>query len=418
MKNMSRILEIVENRREELIDFACDLVATPSENPPGDERNVAEVIINKIRKLGLGVPQVLSRVEHRPNLILEIKRNRPGPVLMFNAHMDTKPVGDQKKWRTNPFEPTIMDGKLYGLGSADMKGALAAEVFAAAILQESDLEWGGGLTLVFTADEEAGGAYGAKFVAEQDKVKADIGLIGEPVGINREWEYLGLISRGETCFRTKVYGTQMHSSIADLVPSTNASLKMAEVLVRMSKELKITHDPHPYCPQGVTMGIGVMVKGGVNYGILPGYAEFATDVRLLPGMTVESVQRDIESFIAKLREEDPSLEIEVEIEPPPLGYIAPVIVSEDEPFVAHLRKAAESVLGTCPPLGAFPAWTDARYFDGIAGIKTIPSFGPGLLTVTHAPNEHISTNSIVDACKIYALSASLYLTAQDVKLKV
>ena len=412
MNDVVRILDLVEDRRAGLIEFARELVATPSENPPGDERQMAAVMTDKMVQLGLGRPLTLARAEHRPNLVLEIEGSRPGPVLMFNGHMDTKPTGDRDKWRTDPFDPVIQDGMLYGLGSADMKSAVAAKVFAAAALQEIDVDWGSKILLVFTADEESGGAFGAEYVAQEADLQADIALIGEPGGIERDWEYLGLISRGETCFRIKVRGTQMHSSIADLVPSVNASVKMAEVLVRLSRELTFTYDPHPLCPQGVTMGPGVMVNGGVYYGVLPGYAEFSTDVRLLPGMTVEGVRKDVEAFLTRLREEDPSLDVEVEFEPPPLGYIAPVIVSEEEPFVAHLRAAAEQVLGECPPLGVFPAWTDARFFDGIAGIKTIPSFGPGLLTVTHAPNEHITVESIVDACKIYALAAALYLTAE------
>lgn len=204
----------------------------------------------------------------------------------------------------------------------------------------------------------------------------------------------------------------MHSSIADLVPSVNASVKMAEVLARITRGLRFTYQPHPLCPQGVTMGPGVMVSGGVTYGVLPGYAEFATEVRLLPGMTVEGVKRDVEQFLSEVCADDPDLDVEFEIEQGPLGYIAPVVVSEEHPFVRRLQAAAVRVLGHCPPLGTFPAWTDARFFDAISGIKLIPAFGPGLLVVTHAPNEHIRVESIVEACKIYALAAASYLIGE------
>jgi acetylornithine deacetylase len=210
----------------------------------------------------------------------------------------------------------------------------------------------------------------------------------------------------------KVHGTQMHSSIADLVPSVNANVKMAEVLTRLARELRFTYQPHPLCPQGVTMGPGVMVSGGVSYGVLPGYAEFATEVRLLPGMTVEGVKRDVQQFLSEVCADDPDLDVEVEFEHGPLRYIAPVVVSEEHPFVRRLQAAAEQILGQCPPQGAFPAWTDARFFDAISGIRTIPAFGPGLLVVTHAPNEHVRVESIVEACKIYALAAASYLTGE------
>ena len=410
--NDSEVLTYIDRHRAELIEFARELVAAPSVNPPGDESQVAGIISGQFRRLGLAPARIVSKAEHRPNLIGTVAGNRSGPVLMYCGHMDTKPVGDRGRWQTDPFDPVIRGECLYGLGSADMKGGLAAMIYAAAALDSLAQSDRGSLLLVLTADEEAGGASGAEYVAREAGLHADIGLIGEPVGISREWEYLGLISRGETCFRVKVHGTQMHSSIADLVPSVNANVKMAEVLTRLARELRFTYQSHPLCPQGVTMGPGVMVSGGVSYGVLPGYAEFATEVRLLPGMTVEGVKRDVQQFLSEVCADDPDLDVEVEFEHGPLRYIAPVVVSEEHPFVRRLQAAAEQILGQCPPQGAFPAWTDARFFDAISGIRTIPAFGPGLLVVTHAPNEHVRVESIVEACKIYALAAASYLTGE------
>jgi len=267
----------------------------------------------------------------------------------------------------------------------------------------------GSLKLVFVADEEAGGYYGAEFVTKNERLEADIGLIGEPCGIKENWEKIDIVSRGETCFKTKVYGTQMHSSIHDLVPSVNASVKMAKLLVKMDYELKFNYKPHPLIPQGVTMGTGVMVKGGVYYGVLPGYAEFSTDVRLLPGMTPDDIKQDLEIFIEKMKKEDPELEVEIEFEPLPLGWIKPVIVSEEEPFVKILQKTCIEVTSKKTSLGACAGWTDARFFEQFANIKTISAFGPGLLTVTHCPNEYVEIRSLKDAIKIYSLAAISYL---------
>lgn len=408
MNKSEMIIDFIDSHRDELIQFARRLISIPSVNPPGDERKIAQAVADEVIKQKLGAARHHAKKEERPNLVLEIQGGRPGKTLLWNGHLDTKPVGDLDKWLTNPFEPIIQDGKLYGLGAADMKSGVAAFVFAAAAVKEVIKEWTGSLLLVFTADEEAGGSYGAEYLCKEIGLKADIGLIGEPVGIQKNWETLDLISRGETCFRIQVRGTQMHSSIADLVPSVNASVKMAQVMATFSQRMTYTYEPHPLCPQGVTMGVGVMLNGGVYYGVYPGFAEFCTDVRLLPGMTPQNVRRDVEKFLEQLRREDPELEVHLEFEPPPLGDISPVVVSEDEPFVTHLKNATESVLGRCPPFGAFPGWTDARFFDSLLGIKTIPAFGPGLLTVTHAPNEYVHVESIIEACKIYALAACDY----------
>lgn len=401
-----KIISEVESLQEEFIEFVQELIKTPSENPPGNESDVAEVITRRAKKLGMPEPKELAKKGNRPNLIFEIEGKGDGPTLMYNGHMDTKPVGVLEKWQYPPFNAVIKDNKMFGLGTSDMKGAVAAMLYAGAICQREELE--GNLKLVFTADEEAGGTYGAEYVTKNGNIYADIGLIGEPCGIKKNWETLSLIARGETCFRTKVYGTQMHSSINDLVPSVNASIKMAQLLVKMNSDLKFNYPLHPLIPQGVTKGYGVMIKGGVYYGVLPGYAEFSTDIRLLPGMTPDDIKRDVLSFIKKVKEDDHELEVEIEFEPLPLGYIKPTEVPADEPFVKILQDISSKVLSFPPELGAFPAWTDSRFFDEI-GINTIPAFGPGLLTVTHSPKEYVEIKSLVEALKIYSLAACKYL---------
>jgi acetylornithine deacetylase len=330
---------------------------------------------------------------------------------MYSGHMDTKPIGRRDEWASDPFDPLIRDGLLYGLGSSDMKSALAAMTYAGLVVSSLSSELQGELQLLFCADEEAGGHLGARFLSEECGLQADVALLGEPSGVSRDWEYLSLVSRGETCFRLRVYGTQMHSSISDLVPSVNANLQLAEVLLRLDRDLEIHHEPHPLCPDGITITPGVLMTGGVYYGMLPGEAECRTEIRTVPGMTLDGVRADVEGFVEMLRDEHSGLRIEVEFEDPPFEWIAPVEFPPAHPFVACLEEASEQVLGASPPRGAFPAWTDARFFSEIAGIPAIPSFGPGLLTVIHRPNEHVSVEAVIQAAKIYSLAAVTFLRA-------
>ena len=139
-------------------------------------------------------------------------------------------------WKTPPYEPSIIDGRLYGLGAADMKAAIAAMVFAGRCLADSGaLE--GELRLLFTADEEAGAALGAKFLVNQIET-ADGILVGEPTGVEKPWEYLAVAARGVACFRVVVRGTQMHSALTDRLPSVNASVKLAEVLGSFARNFR------------------------------------------------------------------------------------------------------------------------------------------------------------------------------------
>src|SRR2546429_100888 len=110
-------LSALEAREGELIEFTRELVATPSPNPPGDERKVAELLLQAMARLGFSNIHTRARAEQRPNVVGEIGGG--GRVLMLNGHIDTKPAGDETQWRPPPFDPVVRDGVLYGLGSTD-----------------------------------------------------------------------------------------------------------------------------------------------------------------------------------------------------------------------------------------------------------------------------------------------------------
>ena len=260
------LLQFIDERADEVLQFTKELISTPSETPPGDERKIAKVILDKLERIGLRGAVVASEIPERPNVLYRLQGNGNGPTLLYVAHTDTKPVGDvRSQWKTDPFKATIKDGRLYGLGASDMKAAVAAFVYAAAALKDvAPLE--GSLLLALVADEEGGGRYGAHFLSTQYGLKADMGVIGEPPGVTREWEYIHLGCRGVCCFNIQVYGTQMHSSLSDRLPSVNASLKLAELMLLMSRDLKLNFTPHPLCPTGVTVNLGYVSKVGFTLG--------------------------------------------------------------------------------------------------------------------------------------------------------
>lgn len=398
----------LSSRAGELVEFARDLVAAPSPNPPGDERAVADLLVARLRELGVTEVDVLGRDPARPNVLARVPGRGDGPTLVLSGHMDTKPPGDEAAWSTPPYDPLVRDGVLAGLGAADMKGALAAMVYAAGAVAAAGLR--GTLALAFTADEEAGGAYGARWLAEQRLLLGDAAVIGEPSGITRDWEALRLVSRGVAIFEIRLAGTQMHSSISDQLPSVNASVVMGRLMARMDAERAsiLGYDPHPLAPKGPTFNIGLVARGGVGYGILPGDAAFLSDVRALPGMTQESIEADLRRFLARAAADDPDVRAELSF----VHWLPPCEVEPQHAVVRALAAACEEVLGAAPPLAAFPGGTDAPYFQLEAGIPTVPSLGPGLLTRAHAPNESVSLESVVEAASIYALAAGRFLGAQ------
>jgi acetylornithine deacetylase len=348
--------------------------------------------------LGYRDVRVLARTDERPNVVGEVGRGDRS--LILNAHLDTKPPGAVDEWETPPYDPVMRDGRLYGLGSTDMKGSVAAMVYAGAALAEA-AELDGAVKVVLTADEEAGSAFGARFLADTLAVEADAVLVGEPTGLRSPWEFLAVASRGISCFKVTARGTQMHSSLSDRLPSVNASVKLARVLVRLADELRL--------PEGATLNVGVTLRGGVYFGVYPGEAECGVDVRTVPGMTLEALQAEVERFLQGLREEDPELHVSAEWIPD-LTWFPPSAIDPSHPLVVAATSAARDVLGRELPHGVMPAFTDGTNWSQ-AGIPSISALGPGLLPLAHRPNEYVTVAEILEAARIYTLTALRYLSS-------
>lgn len=263
------------------------------------------------------------------------------------------------------------------------------------------------MSLALTADEENGSTVGSKWLAAEGHIEADVCLIGEPGGVQAEWESIHLVSRGAALFKVVVLGTQMHSSISDQLPGVNATLKMAELALRMQRELRdyLTFDEHEYCRFGPTVNVGVTAEAGVTYGVFPGRAEFASDVRTIPGMAEEQVKADVQRFLDDAMADDPDLDARLEWN----LMVGATEIDSDNPLIGKLSDVSEKVLGHRPQLDAFPGATDAAYIQVTAGVPCVASFGPGFLPRAHSPNESLHRDGAVQAAMIYALAAFDYL---------
>ncbi len=332
----------------------------------------ARLIAETCSALALPAPAVFAADPKRPNLLLTIEGSAPGPHLAFCGHTDTKPAGDAiTEWKTDPFVGTIAGDRLYGLGSTDMKGALAAMLFAAEWLQRHSDRWAGKVSFIFSADEEYGSAYGAYYLAREGLLgDIDAIILGEPSGIHEDWEAIRTVSRGASCFEVVVNGTQMHSSLSDAMGAVNAVEAMARLMVCFREELTLRYPEHSLCPTGPTINIGVRTIGGVGYGVVPGQATFYSDIRTLPGMDRDIFRQDIEDAIDRCA---PVLNgaIARVVWPDGMNWAAATEISADHPAVGASRKAAAAVLGREVPIAAFTGGTDAIAFQGLAGIPTL-----------------------------------------------
>ena len=384
------------------------LIATPSITIEMGERAIADVVVARTRDLGLADPEILWAREEHPNLLYRAHGSTEGPTLILNGHLDTQPVGDGASWSYDPFGGHIEGDRMYGLGSSDMKGAVAALVYATAALTHTDAVRRGTLLLALVANEEDGGTYGADWLVRERGLTGDACVVGEPSGVRHNWEAIYNAQRGQSAVWVSVRGEQMHSGVAHAFGAANAAVHMARVMDALDHELRITPAGGP--PDRLAQStIGVLVRCGSAWGICPGLAEFGIDVRTLPGMQRDDVARGIDDALARIRRSRAEIAVSWRFADTPLDWIAPTLVAPESPVVRAAEAATAAVLGTALPLGVYPATTDASAFASVAGIPTIAALGPGRISLAHKADEYVILSSVIEAAKIYVLLAAQYL---------
>jgi acetylornithine deacetylase/succinyl-diaminopimelate desuccinylase-like protein len=380
----------------------ASLLEARSENPPGDERAVADIIEDELRRLGISKVERVARDPRRPNIVARIVGAEPGPTLALCGHIDTKPAGSVDEWDYDPFSSTVVGDRLYGRGACDMKGGVAAIISALAEMQRASSSLCGGVVGLFLADEEGGSAFGAQHIVERG-FRADGMIIAEPAGISTEWQHLYLGYRGSVLFKIEALAEGGHSSLFD----ASAGISAAEGVAILIGALRRAFGAIP----GVSFNVATM-ESGVAYGVRPHQAAIRGDVRIPPGVPSSTVERVIQNELATLATDHPN--VNVRIVPEIVnGAFEAGSISPDSPLVGASRTALKQVLGRVPPEGIYPAGSDAYFFQGQAGIPTIAAMGPGRLQEAHRPNEFVSFVSIVEAAAMYSAIAVRLLMNKD-----
>jgi succinyl-diaminopimelate desuccinylase len=383
----------------EVLDVARRLIAAPSENPPGDERAVAAVVREALAERDIAVETVPS-APTRPNLLARVDGGEPGPRLVLCGHIDTKPAGDRAEWTYDPFGGEVADRRLYGLGAADMKGGVASIIVALGRLRTTLTR--GSVVGVFTADEEAGSGFGAQFLARRGMLDADAAIIAEPAGVDEEWQRLYLGTRGSLLFRIDLEGAGGHSSLEDHHGGTSATMAMARVMVLLDEELRRL--------PGIAVNVGATVDGGIHYAVRPTAASVRGDVRFPPELEEAQVRDVLEDTLQRYLSASDA-RATVLYDELPGGPFQPLEVPSGSAIASACRVAAEQVLGHAPPDGIFPGGTDSFFTQGMAGIPTVPAFGPGCLREAHQPNEYVSLESLAVGPELLVAAARSFLTS-------
>lgn len=369
---------------DEIINLTRKLVAFPTRNPPGEERACAEFITATLRAWGIETELIPEPYPERPQVAAWVRGTDPtAPTLTLNGHIDTVPEGDPAAWQFPPFEATVHDGKLYGLGTADMKTQLAIAMLTLKALKESGVRLRGSLMFQAVIGEELAEP-GTRYLLTERKLISDYAIVLEPTNLR-----IAPCTRGVAWHTVTIFGVPAHCGLVDHY--VNPASKFAQVCAALDDyHTKIHAQTHPLLrPPACTV---TLVRAGEKHNHIPASCEFVIDRRMLPGERTAGVAVELRAILDSFAASDPDFRCEMTF----LRDNEPAEIPVEHPLVQAVQKHAAEVLGRDPGIWGPPYGSDMRNFVVDAGIPAV-NFGPGDFNVCHTPQEYVSLDE-VQAC--------------------
>ncbi|HEX2437265.1 MAG TPA: M20 family metallopeptidase [Methylomirabilota bacterium] len=403
---MSRTEVLSRIDADELVALTRDLVRIPSVVRPGDpsatEAAVAAYVEQWMRREGLEV-EVQDVAPGRPNVLGGLGDASAGPTLLLEGHTDVVTEGNPAEWTHPPFGGDVVDGRLYGRGSADMKSGLAAAMIAAAALKRSGVRLGGRLVVGALVDEE-GDMIGAKHLCTTPIGRAlSAAIICEP-----EQNELCLEQRGVVWARVTVRGRMAHGAMPEAginpITALGALLREAPALERRLRRI-CRRSPHLRPPTVTPTVVLSPAQGVPQSNVIPSAAQATLDVRLTPGPDADAVGKEIDLACQRAMQACPGATVEWQ---PVNGYRLATRVERTEPLVRAMARAVRQATGRPARFGGVPGSTDGTILRMTLGIPIV-TCGPGHRLIPHQVDEHVEVTELVDAAKIYAVSALNFL---------
>jgi acetylornithine deacetylase len=359
------------------------LIATPSVSSidarcDQSNRDIIVLIANWLDLLGFAIDLLpVSEEPEKYNLVARLGEGGGGLVLA--GHTDTVPY-DEAGWRTDPFRLTEIDGRLFGLGASDMKGFFACVLEALRVVTVDRLRHP--LYVLATADEESN-MQGARALVESGVVLGRHAVIGEPTGLAPVHMHKGVLHA-----TIRLIGRSGHASDPTLgVSALDGMHRVMGALLDWRRELAAHyHDPAFKVPEP-TLNLG-SIRGGDSPNRICAECELCIDMRLVPGMDLDTVKDDLR-VRARTAVRDFDLRIEFR---EPFGGIDPFAMDRD----AEIVRVAERLSGRPP--GAVAFGTEGPYLSRL-GMETV-ILGPGDIEVAHQANEYLDVDRIEPMVKI------------------
>lgn len=409
----------IDARRDDLIALTQDLIRIPTLNPPGDNYlEICEYLARRLGKSGFDIEMVRahgapgdSDQYPRWNVVARYDGGSKGECVHFNSHIDVVDVG--MGWTFDPFGGTLSDGKIYGRGTCDMKGGLAASIIAAEAFLALHPQFSGAIEISGTADEESGGFGGVAYLAEKGFFSPDrVQHVIIPEPLNKDRICLG--HRGVWWAEIETFGEIAHGSMPFL--GDCAVRHMGAVLSEMEQTLfpalAKKHTAMPVVPDGAkqsTLNINSLHGGqkelptgstALPSPVVPDSCRMIVDRRFLMEENIADVRQEMHDILetVKSRRENFTYGLRE------MHEVLPSMTDRDAPIVTVVSKAIEQVLGNAPEYVVSPGTYDQKHIDRIGKLKNCIAYGPGILDLAHKPDEYIGVDDMMDSAKVMGRS--------------
>ena len=394
--------------KDEVVKLTQELVRIDSVIRPLKgvyEENVALFIADYLKNIGFEV--VVDEVEpHRPNVIATLKGDKPGKCILFEGHTDVVTEGIAEKWNYPPFGAEIDNGRIYGRGTCDTKGNVAAMIIAAKAIKESGQSFSGKIKLCIPVDEE-GMMLGIKdFIKKGHADDVDAAVICEP-----EENNACIKQKGAMRAVIRVYGKQSHGAmpLAGINPIPKAA-KLIDAIMAFEAEEKGVHGKDDFLGwPSITPTIFLApseTEPQIN--VVPAELKITLDIRTIPGQEYDYIEDRLRRMIKGLEFEDKEFKTTFEvIEQRPWTATPP-----DHEVVKAVAKAYEEVSGKKVIYNGVPGATDGTFLKAWKGIEVV-TIGAGNRLIPHQYDEYVDIEELFEATKLYALAALYYLNGES-----
>ena len=328
----------------------------------------------------------------RYNLYSDFHGSDRSRSLMFNGHIDTMPPGDVNEWLTPPHVATVRDGKLYGLGSADMKAGLMAGILSVKLLKDAGIELPCNVKITSVVDEEGGG--NGSIQGAMNGQTADGIVVCEPTSSELVTAHVGFVF-----FKVEIEGKANHAGEKRLgVSAIDKAIKLIRGLEEMEHAWLLNYK-HPLLPPP-SLNVGT-IHGGTAGSTVPGNCYFEVCVHYLPGlMSYETVYEEFTNVVNDIARSDVWMRDHM---PVITMYQSGGACEEDvdAPLVQAMKEAYKAAVGREPKVVGTPAGNDCRIWKNIAGAQVI-QYGPGNEEQCHSVNEYVEIEEFYKAILVYA----------------